>query len=243
MPDKNDIITAFTEMAPKYEMTVDSELKRFWGWSYDGFIENLIQLTPCKSEDVVLDVATGTGVIPLKLIQRGKRAGKIHGLDITLAMLQRARRKTRDAPANGLVALTCASAMAMPYRDGFFDVIVCGLATHHLDVPLILSEMQRVLKNGGHLTIADVAGSQSWRGPVLGALIKTATFLYFLPREGIARARSEAGALANVYTADEWRDNLAQAGFSSIDVVRLTTEHAWSPAPLVMRATKDSKEG
>jgi ubiquinone/menaquinone biosynthesis C-methylase UbiE len=220
---------------------VDSELKRFWGWSYDGFIENLIEMTAFCPEDVVLDVATGTGVIPLKLAARGKKAGQIVGLDITLAMLHKAARKKETSAPTAPIDLTCASAMGMPYRAGAFDVIVCGLATHHLDVPLVLSEMHRVLKPGGRLTIADVGGCAAWRNPPVKQLIKTATFLYFLPKEGYARARSEASALNHVYTGKEWKEELEAIGYQKITIVELPASHTWSPTPLVIRAVKKAE--
>ncbi len=217
---------------------VDGELKRFWGWSYDGFIENLINMSNIQDEDVVLDVATGTAVIPRKLIKKGKTNGQIIGLDITLAMLNKASQMIETTGPNTMIKLTCGSAMSMPYKEGLFDAIICGLATHHLDVPVVLGEMKRVLKVGGKLTIADVGGSTSWRLPVISQLIRLATFFYFLPKEGYARARSEASALANVYTANEWKEKLEEQGFNNIVTLNLPTSHFWSPSPLVIRAEK-----
>src|SRR5512135_3909840 len=124
MADTQMIVEAFTELAPRYEQVVDAELKRFWGWSYDGFIENLIDLTVFNPDDVVLDVATGTGVIPFKLAGRGKKSGRIVGLDITMAMLRKANHKCKTPAPAVPIDLTCASAMGMPYREGVFDVIV-----------------------------------------------------------------------------------------------------------------------
>jgi ubiquinone/menaquinone biosynthesis C-methylase UbiE len=236
MGDKRAIIDAFTDLSPRYEQVVDSELKRFWGWSYEGFIDNLIDLGHIDNEDIVLDVATGTAVIPRKLLEKGKTQGKIYGLDITLAMLDKAFQKIKANGSTSLIDLTCASAMAMPYQDGTFDVIICGLATHHLDVPVVLGEMKRVLKLGGRLTIADVGGSSAWRLPGISHLIRLATFLYFLPKEGFARAQSEASALANVYTANEWKELLAEQGFSEISALELPSSHFWSPCPLVICA-------
>lgn len=238
MSEKQAIIEAFTELAPRYEGVVDNELQRFWGWSYHGFIENLIALTPMREDDIVLDVATGTSVIPIKLTGRGKAQGHIVGLDITLAMLKQGKKRITGCVGSSFISLACGSAMTMPFKNGYFDVILCGLASHHLDVPVVLAEMQRVLKEGGRLTIADVGGSAVWRWPIISTLIRLGTFLYFLPREGAARARSEANALSNVLTGEEWGHKLADFGFKKIKVTQLSKSHFWAPAPLVMRAEK-----
>jgi ubiquinone/menaquinone biosynthesis C-methylase UbiE len=242
MSEKEAIIEAFTELAPRYEQVVDGELKRFWGWSYDGFIENMINMTEFMPDDVILDVATGTGVIPRKLVGRGKTSGKIIGLDITLAMLQRAEEQIKKVKKGAPIQLTCASAMGMPYRSDLFDVILCGLATHHLNVPVVLAEMQRVLKSSGRLTIADVGGSALWRFPLINGFIRVATFFYFLPKEGYARAKSEAAALDHVLTEKEWRALLENLGFEKIVIQNLPVSHFWSPTPFVIQAYKRTVE-
>ena len=222
MGDKGVIRKAFTTMAPHYEQAVDKELKRFWGWGYTDFVDHVLAITSFYNGDAVLDVATGTAVIPLKLIRMRKSWSEIVGLDITHAMLKKARRKIEVAeePGRGvepprlpgLIRLTCASAMAMPYQDAHFNVVLCALAAHHLDVPVVLAEMARVLKPGGRLTIADVVGSAVWHLPLISFLIRAATFIFFLPQEGLARARAESSALSNVYTAKEWEQRLAGSG-------------------------------
>jgi ubiquinone/menaquinone biosynthesis C-methylase UbiE len=242
MSERESIIEAFTELAPRYEQVVDGELRRFWGWSYDGFIENMINMTTFKPNDVVLDVATGTGVIPRKLVKRGKSSGQIIGLDITHAMLRRAVQQIGPVQKGAPIRLTCASAMGMPFRNNLFDVIVCGLATHHLNVPVVLSEMYRVLKGDGRLTIADVGGSTLWRFPLINWAIRLATFVYFLPKEGYARAKSEAAALDHVLTNDEWRDVLENLGFEKIVIQNLPVSHFWSPTPFVIQAIKRKVE-
>jgi len=238
MATKKTIVQAFTEMAPEYEQKVDGELHKFWGWSYAGFVDNLIQITPLRPGDRILDVATGTSVIPRELQYRGKSEGSIVGLDITLAMLNSGKQIMQSNGGMKDIHLACGSALSMPFRNDHFDVVLCGLASHHMDVTILLAEMNRVLKRGGHLTIADVGGSPAWRHPVIKNMIRMGTFLYFLPSEGPARARSESSALSNVRTVDEWGKALAQQGFGSIEITRLSTNHFWAPAPLVMRAKK-----
>ncbi len=144
MSDKQTIVDAFTEISARYEQVVDGELHRFWGWSYDSFVENLVQSTPLEENDRVLDVASGTAVIPLKLFSHGKTGGQVVGLDITYAMLQKGQQKIEKQQAGQIISLVCANAMSMPLQSGYFDVVLCGLATHHLDVAILLSEMQPV---------------------------------------------------------------------------------------------------
>jgi ubiquinone/menaquinone biosynthesis C-methylase UbiE len=253
MSDKGVIREAFTSLAPRYEQVVDKELKRFWGWGYTDFVDHVLAITLFRDGDAVLDVATGTAVIPLTLIRLGTAWGEIVGLDITHAMLRKARQKIESAGDSGslpgvkrpssLIRLTCASAMAMPYHNEHFDVLLCALAAHHLDVPVVLAEMARVLKPGGRLTVADVIGSPVWHLPVISSLIRTATFIYFLPQEGLARARAEASALSNVYTGMEWEQRLAEAGFEEVKITTLPTSHSWLPSPLIIQAQKIRPEG
>ena len=240
MSTHHDIVGAFSEIASHYERVVDGELRRFWGWSYEGFIDNLIRLTPLNEQDRVLDVATGTSVIPLKLTARSQYSGQITGLDITYAMLAQGKKKISARDAHHQITLVCANALAMPFRSGLYDVVVCGLATHHLDVGVLLDEIYRLLRPGGRLTIADVGGSTVWRQPMIGSLIRAATFLYFLPKEGAARAKVEAAALSNVLTPEEWETHLTQRHFTQVQVELLPKSHAWAPAPMVMRALKPS---
>ena len=239
MSDKKFIVDAFSDIASHYEEVVDSELRKFWGWSYDGFIDNLINLTPMGENDLVLDIASGTAVIPLKLVEKRKSAGKIVGLDITYAMLEKGKQKISRRGVNDQISLVCGNALAMPLRSGTFDTIVCGLATHHLNVGTLLDEMKRLLRPGGQLTIADVGGSSVWRNPVVSTMIRTATFFYFLPKEGYARARVESEALKNVLTPSEWGNHLALRRFQAIQVGELPKSHAWAPAPLVMKAINE----
>jgi ubiquinone/menaquinone biosynthesis C-methylase UbiE len=124
MEDKSDIIEAFSEMAPRYEQVVDSELNRFWGWSYQGFVNLILASSPINQQDIVLDVATGTGVIPFNLQKAGHPHNQIHGLDITMSMLKRARVRLTGLYGQVIQNLVCASAMDMPYSKAAFSQVI-----------------------------------------------------------------------------------------------------------------------
>ena len=236
MSDNDVVIEAFTKMAPQYEEVVDQELRKVWGFSYHKFVDWLIEAIPVRDDDLVLDVATGTARIPLALAARTKVESRIVGLDITPAMLEYGR---RDVDAKGFtlrIRLVCASAMSMPFVEGVFDKVICGLGTHHMDVPQMLSEMNRVLKAGGELVLADVAASPYWKFPGVKTIIRIVALSYFLLGRNVARAWAEADAVSHIYTADEWRAILSDFGFTRIEITGPPARHRWYPRALIMKA-------
>jgi len=238
MKDPNVVIEAFTELAPRYEQVVDNELNRFWGWSYVEFVDRLIELTPISDGDIILDLATGTSVIPRRLVERMKKEYRVVGLDITPRMLRRGKEKIDQDKAYINIHLTCGDAMVMPFSKESFNVVMCGLATHHMNVPRMLSDIKRVLKNGGRISLADAGGSPLWHFFVIKLVIRIAAFLYFLVVENNSRAWAEAAAVSNIRTAEDWNAILSQVGFVDIQITRLHSKRFWMPDPLVLEATK-----
>jgi len=238
MEDKANLIEAFSEMAPRYEQVVDSELKRFWGWSYSGFVNILLASIPLEPDDILLDVATGTGVIPSLLAKAGLPSTHIHGLDITFTMLKHAKHRLGDQNGHVNQNLVCASAMEMPYANSAFTKITCGLATHHMNVTQLISESHRVLQSQGKLTIADAGGSNLWKFPGMKFLLRIAAFIYFFLVENKSRAWAETKAVSNVLSKDDWSFILVNSGFQNIVIQSLKSRYFWVPAPLLIKAEK-----
>jgi ubiquinone/menaquinone biosynthesis C-methylase UbiE len=238
MTEQDVIVEAFSELAPNYEDVVDKELQRFWGWSYSGFVSQLLESVPNGKDDIILDVATGTAVIPRRLASEDGFKGRIVGLDLTLSMLRHGQGFIQTSGEAMPVSLTCASATTMPFPAESFDIVICGLATHHIEQSQLLSEMRRVLKPGGTLTIADVAASPYWRYPGVKSLLRIGAFAYFLTTEGAARAWAESDAVSHVHTADEWRALLEELEFQDVKVNKLRSRRRWGPAPLILKAAK-----
>ena len=236
--DQKTIVDAFTIMAPDYENLVDKELSAFWGWRYQDFMNLVVGMSEIYEKDRVLDIATGTAVIPFTIYNLNPDSGSIHGLDITLSMLLKAKQKLSTANSQINLELTCASGVHLPYRSGSFDFVICGLATHHMEVSGLLAEIARVTRPKGRITLADVGGVPLWKWPVINTLIRAAAFIYFLPGHGFARAWSEGAALSNVRTAQEWGELLKAYDFTGIKITKLQTAHFWSPDALVLQAQK-----
>jgi|GEM_PF-413695 len=109
----------------------------------------LVEHLRLGADDRVLDVATGAGFTARAL---GEIARSVVGLDLTLRMLQEAR---RIAPG-GHIRWVTADACALPFGDGVFDVVTVRRAPHHFpDLAGALREMLRVLRPGGRIGIVD----------------------------------------------------------------------------------------
>jgi ubiquinone/menaquinone biosynthesis C-methylase UbiE len=236
--ERDRLVDAFTDMAPEYEQKVDSELNLFWGWSYQGFLNELLTSTPIKQDDQILDVATGTGVISHHLASRGLSQRPVHALDITLPMLKRTRQRFQNSNIEEQGKLVCGSAMEMPYNRETFTLVICGLATHHMDVEEFISESHRILVSNGRLSIIDVGGSLFWKIPGIKLLLRIGAYLYFLMAENNDRAWAESASISNVRAKEEWQALLEKTGFKELEIRKLSSKNWFIPSPLLIKAVK-----
>ncbi len=144
MKEKQTVQEAFIELSSSYEETVDGELNTFWGWSYQGFVDQLVDRTEILENQKITDISASTSVIPRKIHKKKSLGVHITGLDITESMLRQGKRKIPTSDFNTTISLTCAQAMAPPFYARSFDVFASGLASHHMNIPLMLSEMKRM---------------------------------------------------------------------------------------------------
>ena len=108
---------------------------------------HLIELSGARAGTRALDLACGTGDIAFGLADRGARAA---GLDITLRMLQLARRKP------GRAAFLAGDMTSLPFPAQSFDLVTTGYGIRN--VPRIepaITEIHRVLRPGGLLLSLD----------------------------------------------------------------------------------------
>jgi ubiquinone/menaquinone biosynthesis C-methylase UbiE len=232
----DNIVETFTELAPRYERTMDRELRFMWGLAYRDFVNRLVQVSDIRSDSRILDIATGTSVIPLSIGADVGPSIRVVGLDITPAMLREGMQNIRAAALAPKIDLVCGSAMNVSLADGVFDRVICGLAMHHLDVQRTLSEIRRVLIEGGHLNLAVAAIPPFWRTWWGEKVVVASIRAVFRLTHGGPRAKAESDAYYNLHTADEWRDILSAAGFADIEISELPSRFRWGPTALFVKA-------
>lgn len=230
---------AFQELALNYEITVDQELQKAWGVSYPGFVEQILQFAGVRGDNRVLDIATGTGLIPRTMTSMLGPGGHIVGLDITYKALRIGKIKIDSSPEEKRISLTCATALALPFAPGSFDCVICALATHHINQQELLGQVSSVLKSGGQFILADVMASPSWHFPGIKPLLRMAAFIYFLFANSPARAWVESQAVSYVHTEKEWTTALRKNNFSTIRVGKPYIQRSWAPSAIMVAATKD----
>ena len=112
----------------------------------------LIEALTLKGDEWVLDLATGTGRVARPLSQQIKN-GRIVGVDQALAMLDVGHHH-EDAIAH--YVQSAGEADKLPFKTGTFDRAFVSFSLHHFgNSPGVVSEVLRVLKNGGRFVVLD----------------------------------------------------------------------------------------
>jgi SAM-dependent methyltransferase len=104
----------------------------------------------------VVDVGSGAGIDSLIASRMVGPDGHVVGIDMTPAMLERARSSAAELAATN-VEFRNGFAEALPVPDEWADVVISnGVLNLFPDKPAGLGEMVRVLKPGGRLQIGDI---------------------------------------------------------------------------------------
>jgi ubiquinone/menaquinone biosynthesis C-methylase UbiE len=143
------IRTAFTRQAPTFE---DARLNIVFTSSVPWLLDHLAP----EADDVILDVAGGTGIVSRELAPRVARAVS---MDSTPAMIDQGRGR---AVAQELVNLDFVrgTAEALPFASAAFTLVCARFALHHLiDPRRVVVEMARVCRAGGRVAVMDLAAS------------------------------------------------------------------------------------
>jgi demethylmenaquinone methyltransferase / 2-methoxy-6-polyprenyl-1,4-benzoquinol methylase len=110
----------------------------------------LVERIDVRPENVVLDVATGTGAVALELVRQ--KGCTVVGVDQSTEMLNEARRRVALAAATRQIRLVEGRAEELPFEDGAFDAVTVTYLLRYVDDPAAtLAELARVVRHRGAL--------------------------------------------------------------------------------------------
>ncbi|MHC4598029.1 MAG: class I SAM-dependent methyltransferase [Planctomycetota bacterium] len=137
-------------------------------WAFLFGRKRAVRALALRSDDAVLEIGCGTGLnFPLLIDGLDPGAGRLTGLDFSLDMLRKARKRS-SAKEWRHVDLVGADACRMPFRRSFDAILFAYSLTMIPDWPCALESAHRQLKPGGRLAVLDFGTFPAW-GP-LGAL-------------------------------------------------------------------------
>ena len=142
----------FDNIAPAYD-TLNHRLS----WNIDrGWRRKAIrQLAPFHPQ-AILDIATGTGDFAI-LAAEMLKPQRLIGADISEGMMEIGRQKVQEKGMQHIISFEKEDCTRLSYPEASFDAVTAAFGIRNFaDLDKGLSEMCRVLKPGGHLSIVEL---------------------------------------------------------------------------------------
>jgi len=198
---------SYDEIAEDYD--------RIWSPRFEAAARGMWALMPARASDKVLDIGTGTGIVPMALYETGRSPRLMVGCDRSAGMLRRAR-----ARMPGLHVLV-ADAAALPLRSASFDRATAAFVLSHVrDYRCALAEALRVLQPSGTLALSNWAPPSDPYSPAWNELLAKA-----ISKEEAERALLEVAPWETYFSeTGRLEAALAEAGFSVVQLESVELE-------------------
>jgi len=188
-----------------------------------------VTLAELQPGQIVLDLGSGGGIDCFLAARQVGPAGRVIGVDMTPAMLEKARLNQEKLKAEN-VEFRLGEIEHLPVPDSIVDVIISNCVINlSPDKPQVLRDAFRVLRPGGRLAISDIVTD----GP--------------LPDEVKSSLSAWGGCIAGAPDRQEYVRLIQDAGFTDVQLTpvylpRETVDEALETADVDLRAQITSGE-
>ena len=216
----------FSAIAPSYDL--NNRLHSMW--RDQAWRRAAVKAADVKSDDVVLDVACGTGDLSLAFAShktaQGGGCSRVIGVDFTYDMLTIANQKNDNTDFQCVPTYQTGDAMHLPIADQRVDVVSIAFGIRNVSNPqLAIAEFNRVLRPGGRVIILEFSLPRN-------ALMRGLYNFYFkhiMPRTATLISGDRSGAYkylpksVNTFIEREQMTGmLKEVGFTDVTVKTLT---------------------
>jgi SAM-dependent methyltransferase len=161
---------------------------------------NPLAMVELHAGETVLDLGSGGGIDVLLSARRVGPEGTVYGLDMTDEMLTLAEANAQKAKATNVHFLK-GLIEDIPLAADSVDVVISNCVVNlSQEKDRVLAEIARVLRPGGRIGISDVVAEDR-----------------LTPADRAARG-SHVGCIAGALTISEYRQGLAAAGLTNVEV-------------------------
>ncbi len=159
-----------------------------------------VTLASLEEGQTVLDLGSGGGIDCFLAAKKVGPTGKVIGVDMTSAMIERAR-ANKDKLGAENVEFRLGEIEHLPVADGTVDVIISNCVINlSPDKPQVFREAFRSLKPGGRLAVSDIVTD----GPLPDAIKNSLS--------------AWAGCIAGALDVNDYIAAIQDAGFSEVDL-------------------------
>jgi demethylmenaquinone methyltransferase/2-methoxy-6-polyprenyl-1,4-benzoquinol methylase len=147
---KQQVAKMFNNISGRYDF-----LNHFLSLGIDiRWRKKAIQFLKPFQPKTILDVATGTGDFAFEAM--ALNPDKITGVDISEGMLDVGKKKVKTAGLSEKIELLYGDSENLPFKDNSFDAVIVAFGVRNFEnLDKGLSEIQRVIKPGGHIVVLE----------------------------------------------------------------------------------------
>ena len=173
-----------------------------------------------ESETDILDIGTGTALIPIELCQR-RTDCRVMAADAAVSMLELARYNIEVAGLISRIELAHVDAKCLPFKDALFDAVMSNSIVHHIPEPVhVLQEAVRVVRPGGLLFFRDLLRPET--DEQLASLVQT-----YAGSANPSQQKMFAESLHAALSLEEIRGLVSSLDFAA-DSLEQTSDRHWT---------------
>ncbi|MFW9846625.1 MAG: arsenite methyltransferase, partial [Candidatus Thorarchaeota archaeon] len=166
---------------------------------------NPVAIASLKEGEVVLDLGSGAGLDMFHAARKVGDAGRVIGVDMTPAMIEKAKRGAEQLGLKN-VEFRLGDIEDLPVDDDSVDVIISNCVINLApDKGKVFREAYRVLRPGGRVMVSDIVLDAS------------------LPKKVRDEVVNYTGCLGGAILEEEYLQHMRDAGFEGVEVVSKTS--------------------